>query len=275
MKFTHTEGNRYFVTAEFAPGTVQVRPTMDATARLTDDEFVVIDGPGQIGMQKVDAIELDTRGIFEFDLRALPAGAVIDSVTLEMDTSSASTSTMPQLQFYGYGGDGYAAVADAIKIDVFVGESEPVDDLDLFAAAINPQFVQSLLGNSDFLGLLALGDPGGTSIAIHSNEAGAGREPPLLTIAYTLPGDYDRNGVVEGADYDLWKLTFGSTTNLAADGNGDQIVNAADYTVWRNHLAFGGGSSTRAVPEPTTLALLGAFIMPALAGRRFASAVFI
>ena len=38
-----------------------------------------------------------------------------------------------------------------------------------------------------------------------------------------------------------------------ADGNGNGVVDAADYTVWRNHFGVGPGSGQAAnVPEPST-----------------------
>ena len=66
----------------------------------------------------------------------------------------------------------------------------------------------------------------------------------------------------------MWKANFGSTTLLAADGNGNHIVDAADYTVWRNHLGRRSGPAAvrryppphrcrPAVPEPSALALAG------------------
>ncbi len=88
----------------------------------------------------------------------------------------------------------------------------------------------------------------------------------LLRLVVT-PGDYDRDGDVDDADYAVWKTTFRSDTDLRADGNGDGTVDAADYTVWRDH--YGAASygtllrsradvvATAAVPEPATLWLSG------------------
>jgi hypothetical protein len=46
-------------------------------------------------------------------------------------------------------------------------------------------------------------------------------------------GDYSNDEYVNLADYALWRATYGSTVNLAADGNGNGAVDAADYTLFR------------------------------------------
>ncbi len=66
------------------------------------------------------------------------------------------------------------------------------------------------------------------------------------------PGDFNRDGTVNAADYDMWKEGFGRlvTPGSNADGNFDGAIDAADYTVWRDNLPAGLATGGVGVPEP-------------------------
>jgi hypothetical protein len=75
-------------------------------------------------------------------------------------------------------------------------------------------------------------------------------------------GDYNNDGVVDVADYVMWRKTLNQTADPAgsgADGDGDGTVELDDdYEHWFERFATippnGGGNS--AVPEPASGALL-------------------
>lgn len=74
-----------------------------------------------------------------------------------------------------------------------------------------------------------------------------------------LRGDYDFNGTVDNDDYTLWASQYGATApqpvNLGeADGNGDGLINAADYTIWRD--ATPETQASVRVPEPTGVVII-------------------
>lgn len=76
-------------------------------------------------------------------------------------------------------------------------------------------------------------------------------------------GDYNGDHVVDAADYILWRKTLNATVSpngSGADGNSDGTINPADYTFWRNRFgntaAAGTSSLTETnVPEPATIIL--------------------
>ena len=70
-----------------------------------------------------------------------------------------------------------------------------------------------------------------------------------------VPGDYNGNGKVDGADYVLWR----KGGPLANEVDNPGTVDAADYTEWRarygNPPGAGSGLGAGAVPEPTAALL--------------------
>jgi len=72
-------------------------------------------------------------------------------------------------------------------------------------------------------------------------------------------GDFNGDGVVNGADYAIWRKTLGSTTNLQADADGSLNITMADYIHWRDGFGAPPGSGAgllSSVPEPGTTTLL-------------------
>jgi hypothetical protein len=76
-----------------------------------------------------------------------------------------------------------------------------------------------------------------------------------------IQGDYNGNGVVDAADYTLWRDNLNAPNEDAINNNGDGGgVTASDYTYWKarfgNTSNPGAGSvATGAVPEPATALL--------------------
>ena len=78
-----------------------------------------------------------------------------------------------------------------------------------------------------------------------------------------MPGDYNHDGVVDAADYTIWRDTLGSTTDLRADGDitgaSAGKIDQADYNFWIFYFgdqAGSGAGCAAGVPEPTSLLLL-------------------
>jgi hypothetical protein len=74
-------------------------------------------------------------------------------------------------------------------------------------------------------------------------------------------GDYNHNGIVDAADYVVWRNGLGTT------------YTQADYVVWREHfgqtLGSGlGASSNNPVPEPSSVVMLFVGMLVVIAGKR-------
>jgi hypothetical protein len=89
------------------------------------------------------------------------------------------------------------------------------------------------------------------------------------------PGDYNRDKVVDSADYVVWRRSLGETgAGLAADGDWSGAVDAGDFDVWRSNIGNSAvvAAGSAAVPEPSTIVLIVAGLLTMLTGRRLVAA---
>jgi hypothetical protein len=88
----------------------------------------------------------------------------------------------------------------------------------------------------------------------------------LAVVGPSLLGDYNQNGVVDAADYVVWRNTLGQMeAGLVAGGNGNGQIDPGDYDVWRANFGraadigaeiLANSSGESAVPEPAAVGLL-------------------
>jgi hypothetical protein len=105
-----------------------------------------------------------------------------------------------------------------------------------------------------------------------TNFGGASGSVNLITPT----GDYNNDGVVDAADYVVWRKTLNlsaSPAGTGADGDKDGMIGLGDLDFWRarfgNPIPPGGGSGeSSAVPEPATYFALLVGLPLAVASRR-------
>lgn len=84
-----------------------------------------------------------------------------------------------------------------------------------------------------------------------------------------IPGDYNFDWVVDAGDFTIWRDSLGQVgPGLAADGDGDHQITMADYDFW---VARFGTGFPATVPEPTSAWLICIGGLSFLFRRRFVS----
>jgi hypothetical protein len=86
--------------------------------------------------------------------------------------------------------------------------------------------------------------------------------------ASTFTGDYNADGLVNAADYTIFRDAL-AKGDLSADGDGDGKLTTADWEFWTDRYGAKPAAAgvLGAVPEPGTL-VLGAMALAAALGRR-------
>lgn len=72
-----------------------------------------------------------------------------------------------------------------------------------------------------------------------------------------LAGDFNNNGVVDAADYTVWRDAFGQSVSLPNETESLGTVDEGDYGAWKaNFAATRGGGDSVTAPEPAAVSLV-------------------
>lgn len=199
----------------------------------------------------------------------LPGAAENPDIVYNPETGEISVSADGQtvLAFHLSTEDTFLSPADYSALDTAVGSVSPYtdnesDEVGWISGSVN--FLQGLSEDATAsLGLLLPSGLDAASLAAFFADASwagvaAGGQFDLILLAEGLTGDFNEDGVVDAADYTVWRDTLGSTTDLRADANGDQVVDSADYALWRSNFGQMAGAATGSlrVPEASSCLLL-------------------
>ena len=80
-----------------------------------------------------------------------------------------------------------------------------------------------------------------------------------FSISLPASGDFNGNGVVNGADLAIWRAGFGTGSGAAftdGDDDGDEDVDGTDFLNWQRNQGHASSLTTvSSIPEPATLIL--------------------
>jgi T5SS/PEP-CTERM-associated repeat protein len=75
----------------------------------------------------------------------------------------------------------------------------------------------------------------------------------VIAVPTAVPGDFDSDGDVDGADFVAWQTNFPKATGATlsqGDADSDGDVDGADFVVWQTNFPFSPGMGSVPVPEP-------------------------
>ncbi len=211
----------------------------------------------------------------------IPRGAIINSANIQFTVDETDDEVQEEpirifgelgeaLRFSGNGGDISSRTRTGLSIDWAdippwdtVGDAGPDQQTPDIGILVQAIVNQSTWEPNNAMVLMMLGHENFERTAESFN--GTPEAAALLTIdfdpnSFFAFGDYNDDGAVDLADYEILKANFNTGTTFAeGDGTLDGKVDLRDFVEFLREFNAGGGNAA-AVPEPSTVLLLGAGI---------------
>ena len=253
------------------------------TAAAADGVFGQ-DAPESITQTFQVASDFDLKTMFlayEYDAGADPSGIWVDIEVFAVDDVHAATIT-PGSRIL---------MAKAVSLPTLQDGQDAAVVLDEMVT------LPATSGSEGYaLRVTGGGDPGfewrrtgGTTGSVYSSgqayedgvEKLSGERDFVLALSSIVPtpdssgltGDFNGDGVVDAADFTVWRDNLGATNETSLQGGGDGLngVDQADYDLWQSNYGATQPIDTTTVPEPAALTLLIGALCPW--GRRAAGRI--
>jgi serralysin len=192
-----------------------------------------------------DVFSFTVASPLSLDLSMTPRGASYSQGATVFNTFATTNLTLQLLA-----SDGVTVLADASA--GVAGSAESITDFAITQPGTYYARVRTAL------------ETAGQVVQFYRLDLAATALPPALL------GDFNANGLVDAADYTVWRSENGLARPAftGADHTGDGLVNAADYGLWASNYGASGAVSAAAVPEPGAVALAGTLFLAGAIGRR-------
>ncbi|MGD9633636.1 MAG: LamG-like jellyroll fold domain-containing protein [Pirellulales bacterium] len=208
------------------------------------------------------------------------SGLAVNNLLLKVDPETGQAVLSNASAYTVYIG-GYSILSDSGSLQPANGDWSSLSDqgvANVDEANVSAEHLSELSAPTG-TGILLL--PGQSySLGAAFKPEGEGGEQDLqlefvLNEFETLQGDYNANGVVDAADYALWRDALNSSKTLANEGATPGQVTGEDYAIWRNNFGkrarihsqlmngvvrydslAGSASAAARVPEPAAMSML-------------------
>jgi hypothetical protein len=229
----------------FQQGLDEYTGTVDLELRDASPDSV-FDGAGSMTVDMSDGGVVHGMMRFKNVVDNLPAEAEIASAELQVLTSSNSDGTQSLYRMLTdwpdactwntLGGDGVSPDGVEATADAEASVTGPVSG-DFTYFDVTTSVIAWMSGAPNYGWGIINSSTDGWDLT--TSENGTLEYRPKLTVYYTLPctltGDLNGDDIVNALDYQIFRSNYGQTGPNVADLNGDEYVNGADYQMLRSN----------------------------------------
>ena len=195
------------------------------------------------------------------------AWTLLAAAPLAAQTPQAGWTADLATHFHGVAGLVTVVDEDTLRVEDFYYDGTGIDVYFYLGAentagafnsglSVGPQLLGPPFNGAELLFDLPVGETidGWNAISVWCVTVGVSFGDAVFQPPAAVTGDYNGDGLVDAADYTVWRDTQNDTgEGLAADADGNGVVDGLDYAAWA--AAYGGAGAT-AVPEPAAWMLV-------------------